>query len=181
MEQTASGLYVPAGLGSSINVLDSQEDEASGALGKLVQGMEKLEHHFPQLVRMAVDLAGCLHNAAKRRMLPPKAIMLAAPSWHMNGDVVVRLGFDELAERSTKVDDKVGTYQTLRQVNEDMPQVVDMAMTVAFQLVPAINARKIHPRDIEFIKLRFAADDSFIAFTVSERGKGLALPSHVGI
>ena len=174
MQQIASGLYVP-------DTVAYQDQGAEASLTRQYDGMAKLEKHFPRLVRLALELAASLTALAGRRGLGAQAVMLDAPRWHPSGSIVVRVGLDETAPRIQTTDKAVGNFVTLAEVNRDIPQVVDLAMAIAYQLVPAVNARKILPAEVEFSKPKFKADDSAFIFTVSVKGKGMALPSQVAL
>ncbi len=175
MEMTSSGLLVPSG------TIEHNDIGAKDALTRQFAALAKLEAVFPALVKLCIDVATRLTAAAHRRCLGPQAVMLDTPRWHHSGQVVIRCGFDPEAERVDTTDKAAKNYTTLREVNADMPQAVDLALNIAHQLVPAVNVRKLLPQQIAFSKPRFNADDTQFVFTVAVKGKGLALPSNVEI
>lgn len=175
MKTTASGLIVPRGTLSTLG------PTAEESLDRHFEGMRKLEHHFPNLVRLSIDLANILLRMAARRSMGPQSVILAPPLWHKTGQIVVKVGFDPEAVKPIITGEELETYNTLQRIGEAMPQVPDMAMAVAFQLVPLINAKRIRPEAIMFSKPKVFSDESAITFKVALNSKGLALPSDVPI
>lgn len=174
MELTQSGLLVPTGIVEHVDL------GAKAALDRQFEGMRKLEHFFPKLVELTKDLANRLTKMAKEKQLGPEAVMLDAPRWRNTGHVMVRMGLDDLAEKKP-LEENTKTYFTLRAIGEDMPALVDMAMAIAFQLVPVINHRKMLPAEISFTKPSFAIDNKAFVFRVMFKEKGMAMPSQVQI
>ena len=175
MDQTASGLYVPRG------TVEVKEMGAEAALDKHYQAMAKLEYHFPALVRLALKLASSLAQMVEAKGMTTQAVLMESPRWRSNGMISVKLGLDPEAPRITTTEKPVANFSTLKQVNETLPQVVDLAMALAFQLVPAVNAKRIMPRDVLFSNPVFSAADDSVNFRVTVKGRGLALPSNVSI
>ena len=170
MQLTQGGLYVPEGL-------NLKEYEARVALGRHYEAMNKLEHELPNLVKLSIQLANMMDQAVCQRGLAPEDVMMDTPKWHDTGVVFIRLGFDEGADRITRQDGKVSTFTTLKQINEKFPQVTEVALAMAFQLVKAINHWRVKPDAITFSKPRFKPDDSAFMFTVMLHGHAMARPA----
>lgn len=170
MQVTTGGLYVP-------HSLDLKTYEASVALNRHYEAMNKLEQQLPNLVRLTIQLANMLEQAVAQRNIDPAAVMMDTPKWHNTGLVFIRLGFDPGADRITRQDAKVAHFTTLRQINDTWPQITEVALAMAFQLVKAINHLKVKPEHITFSKPRFKPDDSAFMFTIFLHGKPAARPS----
>ncbi len=157
-QETSSGLFIP---GNS-----TTEEAAKAALDAQFTGMQKLELHFPQLVKFAIKMANAVIAMGRRRGLGPECIMFDVPRWHPSGQVVVRMGLDPEGKRIITADKAAKNYSNLRQVNEDVPQAVELAMAIAFQLVPAVNAKKLNPRSIQISSPRFNEAETEMVFTI---------------
>lgn len=158
MVSTPSGLIVPAH-----TIEQGSDRSAAEALDKHYSAIAKLEGHFPQLVLLAKRLANAVTQMVEEKGLGPEAVMFDTPRWHPSGKVYVRIGFDHEAERITTTDKAAKNFATLREINETVPQVVDLAMALASYLVTVINDKKMHAKDITIGKPVFGPQrDHFI-------------------
>jgi len=174
MEKTASGLLVPTGT-------IEQTDNATYALERYYAGMAKLESNFPQLVKMAVAVAGQIEKHAQEKGIAPEGVYLDAARWHPDGTVTIAVELNPEAQRATTTDQAAQNFNTLKQVNEKYPQAVELAMSLAFQLVGVINSKKLMPSEITCSKPIWHADNALISFKMGANGQALTPPLSVKI
>ena len=155
---TQSGLLVPS------SAIESGDDlTAKEALTKHYEAMAKLEAHFPQLVALAKSVANAVTKMVDEKGMGPEAVMFDTPRWHPSGKVMVRIGFDPDGKRMTTTDKAAKNFTTLREINETVPQVIDLCMAMATYLVTVVNAKKLHAKDIKIGKPVFSPNrDQFV-------------------
>lgn len=176
MEQTQSGLLVPDG-----TVLKSREMDAGKALERYYEGMAKLERNFPALVKMAIQVAGFIENYSHAKGISPNGVLLDVARWQHNGIVTVAVELNPEAVRDITNDVAAKNFSTLKEVNETYPQAVELAMSLAFQLVGVINNKKLLPAQIGCGRLIWNAENSLISFKMTANGQHLAPPMTVRI
>lgn len=174
METTASGLLVPEG---TIN----QVDDAHYALERYYAGMAKLEATFPPLVKMAVTVAGQIEKHASEKGIAPEGVILDAARWHPDGTVTVKVELNPEAKRDGNNDQAAQNFNTLKEVNERYPQAVELAMSLAFQLVGVINSKKLMPSEITCSKPIWHASNGLISFKMGANGQALTPPLAIKI
>lgn len=170
MEQTQSGLFVPAG------TLDIARESSEDVLARQYAGMAKLEQHFPHFVKLAIGIARRIGNMANEKSLPIDAVNLGAVRWHHNGIIAIEVFVDPKAERLTSKDHAVLNYGTLREVNEKFPHAVSVVMALAFKLMPMINRQRVRPSQITVGEPRWPTTGTELTFTIKLDGKPLAAP-----
>lgn len=175
MEQTPGGLLVPDG------TLQSKELSAEQALAKYYEGMAKLEKNFPCLVKMAVALAGQIEKHASEKGIKPEGVILDVARWHPDGTVTVAVELNREAKRDATNDKAAKNFATLQEVNAEYPQAVELAMSLAFQLVGVINNKKLLPGEIGCTKPIWHANNAMIHFRMMANGHALTPPLVVRI
>ena len=180
LNELPSGLLVPDSA-LDISTKDSAEEAAERSLANHFSGMAKLEKTFPQLVKLAIDVAHRVTAYAKRKGLGPEAVLFDTPRWHQQGAIYVRIGLDHEAKRLTTRDRAAKNYTNLRALNDHVPQAVDLVMAIAFSLVSVINVRKLRPEQIQVSKPRFAQDDSHFVFDIRVNDRAFARPDQMEI
>lgn len=160
MAQTSGGIYVPRG------TLQHVDPGAEVALKRHFGGMAKLEMHFPQLVKLAVRVGNAISLMTAEKGLGPQCVMFDAPRWHPSGHIVVRMGFDPEAVRDAGNDKAAKNFSTLKELNEKFPQAVELAMAIAFHLVPAVNNARLDPKTVKIGHPKFALDKNSFTFSV---------------
>lgn len=163
---TESGLIVPADSVQLPEFKDSSTETAKDDLTKHFAAMAKLEQHFPQLVKLAIEVAQRTIKMAKRHNCGEECVMFDTPRWLPNGQMIVRIGLDPGAKRIITNEKAAKNFTNLRALNESVPQAVDLVMAIAFHLVPAVNAKKLDPKSIQIGKPRFNPDDTEMVFSV---------------
>lgn len=176
METTNSGLLVPDG-----TIERGAELDAGKALERYYAGMAKLEHNFPQLVKMAITVAGQIEKHAAEKGVAPEGVILDTARWHQDGTVTVAVELDPEARRDATNDKAAQNFSTLKQVNETYPQACELAMSLAFQLVSVINNKKLLPGQIVCTKPIWHANNALIHFRMMIGDQPLAPPQTVRI
>lgn len=173
MRETPSGLLVPDACATQVEL------SAADALRRYYEGMAKLEKNFPQLVKLAAAMAGQIDKAAKEKGVAPAGVVFDVAKWHPDGTVVVAVTFDREAKRNGGNDDAMKNFNTLAEINEDYPQAVDIVMSLAFQLVSVINAKKLMPGEIQVSKPLWNAMRGWVSFRMTAGGEVVKAPMQV--
>jgi len=173
MNETPSGLLVPD---SCVEAVDRSAQEA---LRRYYEGMAKLEKTFPQLVKLAAAMAGQIDQAASEKGVAPEGVILEVAKWHPDGTVVVAVSFDTKAKRVDTNDAAMGNFNTLADINERYPQAVELAMSLAFQLVSVVNAKKLLPGEIEVTKPLWNSIRGWITFKMLAGGEVIHAPTRI--
>lgn len=175
MNQTPSGLFVPDSCATEVEL------SAADAMRRYYEGMAKIEKNFPQLVKLAAAMAGQIDKAASEKGVAPEGVVLDVAKWHPDGTVVVAVAFDPHAKRDGSNDGAMKNFNTLADINERYPQAVELAMSLAFQLVSVVNAKKLLPGEIEVTKPQWNALRGWVTFKMLAAGEIIHAPIQVRI
>lgn len=169
MAVTASGLIVPD------HAVEAQAQDDTALIARHFSALAKLERTFPQLVKMAADLARQLQAVAARKGQPIRALILDTPKWQADGTITVAVTVDPEAKREHAGARPAAArnFQTLKEIDEDAPQAVDLAMALAGQLVNLANTKRLLPTEIGITKPRWTGEH-LITFRVLQAAQGLA-------